>query len=39
MGFTNEADIGFSLKRAKVTEVLFGDADYHLDRVAAMKGY
>lgn len=39
MGFTNEADIGFFLKRAKVTEVLFGDTDYHLERVATMKGY
>ncbi|MDO8785596.1 MAG: acyl-CoA dehydrogenase, partial [Syntrophales bacterium] len=39
MGFTNEADIGFFLKRAKVTEVLFGDADHHLDRVATLKGY
>jgi len=39
MGFTNEADIGFFLKRAKVTEVLFGDIDHHLDRWATMKGY
>lgn len=39
MGFTNEADIGFFLKRARVTEVLFGDTDHHLARVATMKGY
>jgi acyl-CoA dehydrogenase len=38
-GFTNEADIGFFLKRAKVTEILFGDADYHYDRFATLEGY
>lgn len=31
-GFTNEADIGFFFKRAKVAEILFGDCDYHYDR-------
>ena len=39
IGFTNEADIGFFLKRAKVAEILFGDADYHLDRYASLSGY
>ena len=39
IGFTNEADIGFFLKRAKVAEVLFGDSDYHLDRYATLEGY
>ena len=39
MGFTDEADIGFFLKRAKVTEVLFGDTNHHIARLATMKGY
>jgi len=39
IGFTNEADIGFFLKRAKVAEVLFGDTDYHLDRYARLNKY
>jgi len=39
IGFTSEADVGFFLKRAKVTEILFGDTDYHLNRYTALKGY
>jgi alkylation response protein AidB-like acyl-CoA dehydrogenase len=38
-GFTNESDIGLFLKRAKVTEILFGNADYHVERYAKLKGY
>jgi len=38
-GYTNEADVGFFLKRAKVTEILFGDVSYHLDRCASLEGY
>jgi len=37
IGFTTEADIGFFLKRAKVTETLFGDVDYHLERYTALR--
>lgn len=39
MGFSNEADIGYFLKRAKAAEILFGDTDYHLDRYARLSGY
>ena len=39
IGFTNEADIGFFLKRAKTAEILLGDTDYHLDRYARLTGY
>ncbi|RJP58247.1 MAG: acyl-CoA dehydrogenase [Deltaproteobacteria bacterium] len=39
IGFTNEGDIGFFLKRAKVSEILFGDTDYHLDRYTRLSGY
>lgn len=38
-GFTNESDIALFIKRAKVTEILFGDKGYHLDRYARLKGY
>ena len=38
-GFTNEADIGLFLKRAKVAEILFGDAGYYYDRLATIQGY
>ncbi len=39
IGFTNEADIGFFFKKAKVSEILYGDTDYHLDRYATLRGY
>lgn len=39
VGVTDELDIGFFLKRARVTEVLFGDAAYHRDRYARLSGY
>ncbi len=39
IGMTDEADIGFYLKRARVSELTFGDASYHRDRFAALQGY
>jgi alkylation response protein AidB-like acyl-CoA dehydrogenase len=39
IGMTDEHDIGFFLKRARVAEMTFGDAAYHRDRVAALDGY
>ena len=38
-GFTNESDISLFLKRAKVTDILFGDAGYHQERYAFLTGY
>ncbi len=38
-GFTNESDISLFIKRAKVTDVLFGDAGYHQKRYASLMGY
>jgi len=38
-GFTNESDISLFIKRAKVCEILFGDVNYYLDRLASLKGY
>ena len=36
---TDEFDIGLFLKCARVNSVLFGDAEFHADRVATMLGY
>lgn len=38
-GFTNEADIGFYLRRAKAAEILFGDTGYHIHRYAEINGF
>ncbi|MEE3236684.1 MAG: acyl-CoA dehydrogenase family protein, partial [Pseudomonadota bacterium] len=34
MGVTWELDIGHYLKRITAIDILFGNADYHLDRFA-----
>jgi len=39
IGMTDEFDIGFYLKKARVEAELFGDPAFHGDRVAAMLGY
>jgi acyl-CoA dehydrogenase len=39
IGMTDEHDIGFFLKRARASEMTFGDAAYHRDRFAALCGY
>ena len=39
IGVTDDADIGFYLKRARVAQQLFGDYNYHLDQLAKLKGY
>jgi alkylation response protein AidB-like acyl-CoA dehydrogenase len=39
VGVTDELDIGFFLKRARVTEATFGDAAFHRDRFATLSGY
>lgn len=39
IGMTDEHDIGFFLKRARATEMTFGDAAYHRDRMARIDGY
>jgi alkylation response protein AidB-like acyl-CoA dehydrogenase len=39
IGMTDEHDIGFFLKRARVAEMTFGDAVFHRDRVARIDGY
>ena len=39
IGMTDDEEIGFFLKRARVAEQTFGDSYYHLDRYARMNGY
>jgi acyl-CoA dehydrogenase len=36
---TDEHEIGFFIKRARVLQHLFGDSHYHLDRYAALSGF
>ena len=39
IGMTDEHEIGFFIKRARVLQHLFGDSHYHLDRFAALSGF
>ena len=39
IGMTDEFDIGFFLKRARVAQALLGDAAWHRDRYARLKGF
>nr|WP_306296746.1 acyl-CoA dehydrogenase [Candidatus Entotheonella palauensis] len=39
IGMTDEHEIGFFLKRARVAEMTFGDAAYHRNRYATLNSY
>ena len=39
IGMTDEYDIGFYMKRARVLAELFGDANFHADKLAREAGY
>lgn len=39
VGMTDEYDIGLFLKRIRAAQELFGDAHYHMDVIAKMKGF
>jgi alkylation response protein AidB-like acyl-CoA dehydrogenase len=39
IGMTDEHDVGFYLKRARVAEITFGDAAHHRDRLARVDAY
>jgi alkylation response protein AidB-like acyl-CoA dehydrogenase len=39
MGMTDQFDIGFFMKRARVCEELLGDANFHADQLARMRSY
>jgi alkylation response protein AidB-like acyl-CoA dehydrogenase len=39
IGMTDEYDIGLYMKRDRALNELFGDSNYHADKLARMKGY
>ncbi|MSR13452.1 MAG: acyl-CoA dehydrogenase [Gammaproteobacteria bacterium] len=39
IGMTDAEEIGFFLKRARVAQQLFGDASFHRDRYAKLRGF
>jgi len=39
IGMTDEEDIGFYLKRARVAQQMLGDEHYHVQRYARLRGY
>lgn len=39
MGMTDQFDIGFFMKRARVCQELFGDTNFHADQLARWKNY
>ncbi|MEM9406058.1 MAG: acyl-CoA dehydrogenase family protein [Acidobacteriota bacterium] len=39
IGMTDEHDIGLFMKRARVSEMTFGDASFHRNRFAELKGF
>jgi alkylation response protein AidB-like acyl-CoA dehydrogenase len=39
MGMTDQFDIGFFMKRARVCQELFGDRNFHADQLARLRSY
>jgi alkylation response protein AidB-like acyl-CoA dehydrogenase len=39
MGMTDQLDFGLFMKRARVLQELYGDAGFHMDQLARMRGY
>lgn len=39
VGMTDEFDVGLYMKRIRVAQEMFGDASYHADRIARLRGY
>lgn len=39
IGMTDEHEIGFYIKRARVAQQTYGDQNYHLERFASLQGY
>ncbi|MEO7338316.1 MAG: acyl-CoA dehydrogenase family protein, partial [Caldimonas sp.] len=39
MGMTDEFEMGFFMKRARVLQELYGDSNFHADRLARQRGY
>ena len=39
IGVTDDEEVGFFLKRARVAQQTFGDCNFHVDRYAKLMGY
>ncbi|HEU0084624.1 MAG TPA: acyl-CoA dehydrogenase family protein [Bradyrhizobium sp.] len=39
MGMTDQFDIGFFMKRARVCQEMFGDSNFHADQLARLRSY
>ena len=39
IGMTDEYDIGFFIKRVRVAEAMYGDANFHTDKFASLRKY
>jgi acyl-CoA dehydrogenase len=39
VGMTDELDVGLFMKRARVAQELYGDSNFHAERLARMSGY
>jgi alkylation response protein AidB-like acyl-CoA dehydrogenase len=39
IGMTDEFDIGFYMKRVRAAQELFGDSNFHADRLARLNRY
>ena len=39
IGMTDDEEIGFFMKRARVAQRTFGDSNYHIDRFASLNGF
>jgi len=39
IGMTDDEEIGFFMKRARVAQRTFGDSNYHIDRFATLNGF
>ncbi len=39
MGMTDDLDFGIFMKKIRVTQEIFGDANFHTDRIARLRGY
>ena len=39
MGMTDDLDIGLFMKKIRVAQEIYGDANFHTDRIASLRGY
>jgi acyl-CoA dehydrogenase len=39
IGMTDQVDVGFYLKRARVAQAMLGTSGFHRDRYASLRGF